>query len=270
VVVAMVGIVGPHVSGLDTFVIQSPPDLAALFAVGILAAGIVGAGRAWRAWPWPALALALAAPVLALIAWRGSVWTLDHLFWVDLMLGPAIACLLAGLATGRPAGLVRVLDARPLRSLGLSSYSLYLTHGPIVVVVYEEVVAGRVRQGVPAFLVTLALVLPMTIAFARIFGAIFETRFRAALLVALESRRERVAQQHHVAQLADLGQLRPPLRVPGEEAVAHEPRPPRVSDEDGRDDELELVGEVLGEELGVHHPAALDHQPLHPAVAEIL
>src|SRR3954454_1346417 len=39
--VAAVGIVGPHVSRLDTFVIQSPPDLAALFAVGILAAGIV-------------------------------------------------------------------------------------------------------------------------------------------------------------------------------------------------------------------------------------
>src|SRR4051812_15926990 len=31
-VVAGVGIVGPHVSGLDTLVIQSPPDLAALFA----------------------------------------------------------------------------------------------------------------------------------------------------------------------------------------------------------------------------------------------
>ena len=35
-VVAAVGIFGPHVSRLDTFVIQSPPDLAALFAVGIL------------------------------------------------------------------------------------------------------------------------------------------------------------------------------------------------------------------------------------------
>src|SRR5204863_1478842 len=42
-VVAMVGIVGPHVSYLDVFVIESAPDLAALFAVGILAAGIVGA-----------------------------------------------------------------------------------------------------------------------------------------------------------------------------------------------------------------------------------
>ena len=35
-IVAAVGIVGPHVARLDTFVIHSPPDLAALFAVGIL------------------------------------------------------------------------------------------------------------------------------------------------------------------------------------------------------------------------------------------
>jgi peptidoglycan/LPS O-acetylase OafA/YrhL len=180
-VVATVGIVGPHVSPLDTFVIQSPPDLAALFTVGILGAGIVGASRARRSWPWARLALAAAAPVLATIWWQGSVWTLDHLFWVDLALGPAIACLLAGLATGGPGGrgsLLRLLDARPMRNLGSSSYSLYLTHAPIVVIVYDRIVAGRVRQGVPAFVVSLALVLPLTIVFARVFASVFETPFR--------------------------------------------------------------------------------------------
>ena len=177
-VVAMVGILGPHVSGLDVFVVQSPPDLAALFAVGILAAGIVGASEARRSWPWAGLALAAAAPVLATIWWQGSVWTLDHLFWVDLTLGPAVGCLLAGLATGHPVRLLRLLDARPMRNLGSSSYSLYLTHGPIVVVVYERVVAGRVRQGVPAFVVSLALVVPLTIVFARVFASVFEFPFR--------------------------------------------------------------------------------------------
>ena len=177
-VVATVGILAPHVSRLDVFVIQSPPDLAALFAVGVVSAGIVGASAARRSWPWAGLALAAAAPVLAMIGWQGSVWTLDHLFWVDLALGPAVACLLAGLATGRPAPLLRLLDARPIRNLGASSYSLYLTHGPIVVVVYEKIVAGRVRQGVPAFVVSLALVLPLTIVFARVFASVFETPFR--------------------------------------------------------------------------------------------
>jgi peptidoglycan/LPS O-acetylase OafA/YrhL len=177
-VVTAVGILGPHVSRLDTFVTQSPPDLAALFAVGILTAGIVGASSARRSWPWPWLALAAAAPVLVTIWLQGSVWTLDHLFWVDLALGPAVACLLAGLATGRPAPLLRLLDARPLRNLGLSSYSLYLTHGPIVVVVYDKVVAGRVPQGVPAFLVSFALAVPLTIVFARVFASLFEAPFR--------------------------------------------------------------------------------------------
>jgi len=221
-VVAMVGILAPHVS-----------DLAALFAVGILAAGIVGASGAHRSWPWAWLGLAAAAPVLATIWWQGSVWTLDHLFWVDLTLGPAVGCLLAGLATGHPAALLRLLDARPMRSLGLSSYSLYLTHGPIVVVVYELVVAGRVRQGAPAFLVTLAVVLPLTIVFARGFAAVFETPFRrhrswASVRAGLdrsvvpEPRREGVAQQDNVADLADAGELRPLAGVPGEVAVAHE------------------------------------------------
>lgn len=176
-VVVAVGVIGPHVARLDTFVIHSPPDLAALFAVGMLTAGIVGAGRARRSWPWGWLALAAVAPVLVTIWVQGSVWTLDHLLWVDLALGPAIACLLAALATDHLLRVMRLLDTRPIRKLGLCSYSLYLTHGPIVVVVYEKVVAGRVAQGVPAFLVTLALAVPLTIVFARLFAAVFEIPF---------------------------------------------------------------------------------------------
>jgi peptidoglycan/LPS O-acetylase OafA/YrhL len=176
--VAAVGIVGPHIAHLDVFVVQSPPDLAALFAVGVLTAGIVSAGTALRSWPWPRLALAAAAPAVAVIWWQGSVWTLDHIYWVDLSLGPAIGCLLAALATGRPAGLLRALDTRPIRSLGSFSYSLYLTHAPIVAIICERIVAGRVAKGVPFFLVSLALVLPLAIVFSRAFAAVFEIPFQ--------------------------------------------------------------------------------------------
>jgi peptidoglycan/LPS O-acetylase OafA/YrhL len=176
-VVAAVGILGPHDPALHRLVVESPPDLAALFAVGVLTAGIV-AGRAGRSLPWGRLALAAAAPMVAVIWWMGSVWTLDHLLWVDLALGPAVACLLAGLATGGAAPLRRLLDTRPIRGLGRSSYSLYLTHAPIVVIVYDRLVAGRVRQGVPAFVVSLAVVVPLTIVFARAFATVFETPFQ--------------------------------------------------------------------------------------------
>jgi peptidoglycan/LPS O-acetylase OafA/YrhL len=176
-VVAAVGIAGPHVARLDTFVTQSPPELAALFALGIASAGVVAAGVR-RSWPWPWLALATAAPVFAAIAWQGTAWTQGRLFWVDLALAPAIACLLIGLASGRPAALLRLLDARPIRGLGASSYSLYLTHAPIVAIVTELIVARWFHPGAAAFLVSLAIVLPLSIAFARAFASVFERGFR--------------------------------------------------------------------------------------------
>jgi peptidoglycan/LPS O-acetylase OafA/YrhL len=175
-VVAAVGVVGPHVARLDTFVVQSAPDLAALFALGVVSAGVVAAGSR-KSWPWQWLALAAAAPVLTAMVLQGSVWTLDRLYWVDLALAPAIACLLIGIATGRPAWLLRVLDTRPIRGLGASSYSLYLTHAPIIAIVYELIVARRLHQGAAAFLVTLAVVIPLTIGFAKGFASVFEHGF---------------------------------------------------------------------------------------------
>src|ERR1700744_2494992 len=70
-IVAAVGGVGPHVARLDTFVSQSPPELAALVALGIASAGVVATG-ARRSWPWPWLALVAGAPVLAAIVWQGT------------------------------------------------------------------------------------------------------------------------------------------------------------------------------------------------------
>ncbi len=182
--VAAVGIVGPHVARLDTFVTQSPPELAALFALGIASAGVVASG-ARRSWPWPWLAAVAAAPVFAAIAWQGTPWAFDHLFWVDLALAPAIACLLIGIAGGRPAPLLRLLDSRPLRGLGGCSYSLYLTHAPIVAIVTELIVARWFHPGAAAFFVSLAIVLPLSIAFARAFASVFEHGFRPHLPAAL-------------------------------------------------------------------------------------
>src|SRR5438128_2485589 len=79
-------------------------------------------------------------PVVALIVVMGPVWTTSNFIWVDLAAGPATALLLVAVATRQPAPLVRFLDTRPIRSLGSFSYSLYLTHAPIVVVVSTFVV----------------------------------------------------------------------------------------------------------------------------------
>ena len=56
---------------------------------------------------------------------------------------------------------------------------------------YGGVVADRVATGVPAFLVSLALVLPLTIGFAWVFAGVFETPFRRAHGASQVARRRR-------------------------------------------------------------------------------
>jgi peptidoglycan/LPS O-acetylase OafA/YrhL len=73
---------------------------------------------------------------------------------------------------------IRFLNTRPLRSLGSFSYSLYLTHLPIVVAVAYGLVLPRVPTGTPTFLVLVAILVPTTILFARLFAAVFELPFQ--------------------------------------------------------------------------------------------
>lgn len=154
------------------------PQMAALFAVGVVAAGAAVGGTRLRRLPWPWLALVATVPVLLLIGLQGPEWTVKHYFWVDLAVGPAVSFLLIAISLGRPAPAVRWLNTRPMRQLGSFSYSLYLTHAPLVVVLYHFIVAPHVAHGVPAFLVTLAAAVPITLAVARMFAGLFELPFQ--------------------------------------------------------------------------------------------
>ena len=71
-VVATVGVLGPHVAVLHTALMKFTPDLAVLFAVGVLAAGIVTAGARVRSWPWARCALGAAALAIALMVIKGA------------------------------------------------------------------------------------------------------------------------------------------------------------------------------------------------------
>ncbi len=177
-VAVSIGVLAPHAPVFNAALIKFTPDLAVLFAIGLLSAGVLSAGDRLRSQPWNWYALAAAAPVAALIAGKGSTWTNEHLFWVDLAWSPAIGCFLVAIATSRPGMLVRVLEARPLRSLGSFSYSLYLTHAPIVIAVSYGLVLGRIPPGTPTFLVLTALLVPTTVCFARLFAAAFELPFQ--------------------------------------------------------------------------------------------
>ncbi len=176
-IVAVVGVMAPHSSMVEKL-LRVTPQLGALFAIGVMAAGILSTSRRRRNWPWAWLALAAAVPVIVVIARMGPKWTIGQYLWIDIALGPAIGCLLAAVATGRPRPFVSLLNTRPLRSLGTFSYSLYLVHAPIVVAVYTEIVAGRVPAGLPTFFVTLAIAVPASVIFARLFAAVFEIPFQ--------------------------------------------------------------------------------------------
>ena len=191
-VVAM-GLLSPGMATADKLT-GVAPQFAPLFAVGVLAAGIVAARDRIRRMPWPWLAALAAAPVLVLIILNGSVWTVRHYFWIDLAVSPGIALLLAGVATNQPGALVRLLTTRPVRRLGSYSYSLYLLHVPIVLGISRTIAAHYAAPGLPAFWVTLGLGVPISLLTARWFAAIFEIPFQryrswAALRGAAQARR---------------------------------------------------------------------------------
>ena len=115
---------------------------------------------------------------LAIVAVRGPAWTVGNFVWVDLALGPATALLLAGVAVGRPRTLASLLETRPLQRLGTCSYSLYLTHAPIVVMVRHALRSLDVEPGMPTFLLMLAVAVPIAVVFAMSFASIFEIPFQ--------------------------------------------------------------------------------------------
>jgi peptidoglycan/LPS O-acetylase OafA/YrhL len=192
-------VVGVHLLSSQVQVIalleRFNPQMAVLFTLGVVAAGALS-DRVRLRLPWPWLALAAAIPVLLLIPRQGPEWTVEHYFWVDLAAGPAVSFLIIAVSLGQPAPLVRWLDTRPMRRIGLFSYSLYLTHAPIVITIYHFGVAPYIGRGVPAFLITIAVAIPATLAVAQVFASVFEVPFLRhrsfrALVSASRTRRSR-------------------------------------------------------------------------------
>jgi peptidoglycan/LPS O-acetylase OafA/YrhL len=174
--VLVIGTFGPSVPVIGLFD-RFTPQLAVGFAAGVLCAGLATAER-WRGLPFLWLAVGAALPPLALIALMGSTWSIEHYFWVDLGVIPAIALLLAAIGAGQARRVGGALDVAPLRSLGGFSYSLYLIHGPLVGMVAVLLVGPRVGSGVPTLLATLVIAVPLALVAARLFAAVFDLPFQ--------------------------------------------------------------------------------------------
>ncbi len=154
------------------------PHLVPAFAAGVVAAAVVAAGDRFRKVPWAWLSVLAAVPVGFLILQQGSRWMVDHYYWVDLAVAPAMTLLLLAVVSGRPAALIRLLDSRPLKQLGSFSYSLYLIHLPIVVVITQKLVIPRLGRDTVSFAVATVLAGGLSLVGAWVFAKLFEAPFQ--------------------------------------------------------------------------------------------
>jgi peptidoglycan/LPS O-acetylase OafA/YrhL len=154
------------------------PEFLALFALGVLAVWI---GRGDRAHafrrPLAVVALLTLGSFVALAAVQGSEWMVARYFWIDLLFGTGVASLLALIHAGGLRHARRFLASRALMWLGLFSYSIYLIHDPIVGVLHSYVFGPMNVSPLATFALSLALGLPVVLAFCYGFHLLFEAPF---------------------------------------------------------------------------------------------
>jgi peptidoglycan/LPS O-acetylase OafA/YrhL len=193
------------------------PHLVPVFAAGVVAAGVVASGDRFRRVPWAVLSVLTAAPVGMLILHQGSRWMVHHYYWVDLAVAPAMTMFLLAIVSGRPAALIRLLDSRSLKRLGSFSYSLYLIHLPIVVVITLKVVIPRLGRGPASFTVTTMLAGGLSLAGAWLLAKLFEAPFQ---------RHRSWAELKNAIRPVDDHRGRPPASTPKQPELIDAGRPP--------------------------------------------
>jgi peptidoglycan/LPS O-acetylase OafA/YrhL len=154
------------------------PQFLALFALGVLAVWLGRGDRPERLRrPLAGVALATLGSFVLLAATQGSEWMVARYFWMDLLFGVGAASLLAVTYAGGLASARRVLASRALMWLGLFSYSIYLIHDPIVGVLDKYAFGPMDVSPLATFGLSLALGVPVVLAFCYGFHLLFEAPF---------------------------------------------------------------------------------------------
>jgi len=164
------------------------PWYLALFTLGMLAAAIVHAPRAAEkrlreAVPWGSVC-ALLCVVCFVGGWGfGSIWFHAKPL-TDLLLGVATATFLVNaaleLGRGKPRLLTRLLASRPAVALGHMSYSLYLTHLPVLALCHFSLLTLGLSPSSHALLL-LAIGTPLSLLFGWFFYWGVERHFIGAV-----------------------------------------------------------------------------------------
>ena len=149
------------------------PQYIGLFAFGM--AGCILSNRAQvRSLPWTLLAVStFCAFLLAVPHEDQHRWT--KMWILDYLVGAATTLLLIALASPRPPLLLlRVLTSRSAVILGTFSYSLYLTHALILVLIHEMMIG--LSPSTHLWLIW-GLGIPVCLGFAFVFHLVFERPF---------------------------------------------------------------------------------------------
>jgi len=161
-----------------------------LFGLGMCAAGIDFANRPAERWlrervPWRFVCLAMLGAVACGVTVLIKYW-FRFMPYSDALVGAATASALLYLTPHalRPAGppkplLLRVFSSGPLVALGRFSYSLYLTHLPVVALCYFAL-HGRGLSPNAEMLSLILLSLPLSLLTSYAFFWVFERRFVGA------------------------------------------------------------------------------------------
>lgn len=174
------------------------PWMLVLFVFGMIAASVitgVGAAASWRtAVPWRPVAGAaiVAVPVVVAVSRRLDSEELA-LALQHVTVGIATAAgliVMAGGGGGRRqrGGVARFLAWRPVRSLGLFSFSLYLVHYPIVALVTIVGIRPLDLDVPTTFAVLMVTAVPASLAAAYGFHVLVERRFLNAPVAATGAR----------------------------------------------------------------------------------
>lgn len=151
----------------------------ALFAFGIAAAHLVFSPRleglrsrcAWPLWSRASILLLVAAIEVPPLIGRPQLFSR-----LDFLAGITAALLLVTLSLAPHSKLRHLLSARPLVFIGAFSYSLYLTHAPMIQIAWQLGV-NRIENPQLAFAVLMLASVPLCLVVAYLFYLVFERPF---------------------------------------------------------------------------------------------
>lgn len=161
---------------------EASPHFLGFFVLGMFAVQVaIGAEHRWvrlrEVLPWTILSFVLGSVLMVSFYILGFSGSGHYVPWFDLLAATIAACVLVA-ATVKKSLLWRtLLEWRPLVYVGISSYSLYLIHAPLLQLVWQFGIHPLALNPAMEFLLLCAVGLPVTLCCARWFFFLFERPF---------------------------------------------------------------------------------------------